>query len=94
MLEQHEKAAAEVAPVIIRIMASTLVPSILQSDNGGEFLGETVRVVNRYALFVASYHCIPFLTTSPFISCSYFPWCHVIKGRARHPQSQGGVGAE
>ena len=21
----------------------------------------------------------------------YFPWCHVIKGRARHPQSQGGV---
>ena len=21
----------------------------------------------------------------------YFPWCHVIKGRARHPQSQGGI---
>eukprot|EP00804_Cyclotella_cryptica_P016783 CCRYP_002076-RA/>CCRYP_002076-RA protein AED:0.38 eAED:0.37 QI:0/0/0/0.5/1/1/2/0/315 len=43
----REKTAAEVAPVIIRIMASTLVPSILQSDSGGEFLGETVRVVNR-----------------------------------------------
>jgi hypothetical protein len=41
------KTAKEVAPVIIRIMASTLVPSILQSDNGGEFLGETVKAVNR-----------------------------------------------
>eukprot|EP00804_Cyclotella_cryptica_P005151 CCRYP_018678-RA/>CCRYP_018678-RA protein AED:0.38 eAED:-0.87 QI:0/0/0/0.5/1/1/2/0/308 len=42
-----DKTAAEVAPVVIRIMASTLVPNILQSDNGGEFLGETLSAVNR-----------------------------------------------
>jgi hypothetical protein len=42
-----EKTAVEVAPVIIRIMASTLVPSILQSNNGGGFLGKTVKAVNR-----------------------------------------------
>ena len=41
------KTAAEIAPVVIRIMASTLIPNILQSDNGGEFLGETVAMVNR-----------------------------------------------
>jgi hypothetical protein len=28
-------------------MASTLVPSILQSDNGGEFRGKTLKAVNR-----------------------------------------------
>eukprot|EP00804_Cyclotella_cryptica_P004655 CCRYP_019463-RA/>CCRYP_019463-RA protein AED:0.36 eAED:0.31 QI:0/-1/0/1/-1/0/1/0/28 len=28
-------------------MASTLAPSILQSDNGGEFLGETLKAVNQ-----------------------------------------------
>eukprot|EP00804_Cyclotella_cryptica_P006319 CCRYP_010160-RA/>CCRYP_010160-RA protein AED:0.43 eAED:0.43 QI:0/0/0/0.5/1/1/2/0/569 len=44
------KTAAEVAPVVIRIMASTLIPNILQSDNGGEFLGETVAMVNRSSL--------------------------------------------
>eukprot|EP00804_Cyclotella_cryptica_P001560 CCRYP_003764-RA/>CCRYP_003764-RA protein AED:0.06 eAED:0.01 QI:0/-1/0/1/-1/0/1/0/69 len=37
------KTAAEVAPVVICIMASNLIPNILQSDNGGEFLGETIR---------------------------------------------------
>eukprot|EP00804_Cyclotella_cryptica_P031360 CCRYP_012179-RA/>CCRYP_012179-RA protein AED:0.10 eAED:0.28 QI:0/0/0/1/1/1/2/0/63 len=41
------KTAVEVAPVVIRIMASILVPSILQSDNGGEFLGKTLRAVNQ-----------------------------------------------
>jgi len=41
------KTAAEIAPVVIRIMASMLVPNILHSDNGGEFLGETVKAVNR-----------------------------------------------
>ncbi len=41
------KTAQEIAPVVIRIMASTLVPNILQSDNGGEFLGETLKAVNR-----------------------------------------------
>ncbi len=39
--------AQEIAPVVIRLMASTLVPNILQSDNGGEFLGETLKAVNR-----------------------------------------------
>jgi hypothetical protein len=42
------KTAVEIAPVVIRIMASTLIPNILQSDNGGEFLGETLAMVNRY----------------------------------------------
>ena len=42
-----EASAAETAPVIIRIMVSMLVPNILQSDNGGEFLGETIKAVNR-----------------------------------------------
>jgi hypothetical protein len=41
------KTAAEIAPVVIRIMASTLIPNILQSDNGGEFLGETLAMINR-----------------------------------------------
>eukprot|EP00804_Cyclotella_cryptica_P007981 CCRYP_016015-RA/>CCRYP_016015-RA protein AED:0.24 eAED:0.20 QI:0/-1/0/1/-1/0/1/0/44 len=41
------KTAAENVPVVIRIMASTIVPSILQSDNGGEFLGETLQAVNK-----------------------------------------------
>eukprot|EP00804_Cyclotella_cryptica_P026201 CCRYP_009787-RA/>CCRYP_009787-RA protein AED:0.05 eAED:0.02 QI:0/-1/0/1/-1/0/1/0/72 len=41
------KTAAEIAPVVIRIMASTLIPNILQSDNGREFLGETLEMVNR-----------------------------------------------
>ena len=40
------KTSQEVAPVVIRIMASTLVPNILQSDNGGEFLGDTLKAVN------------------------------------------------
>eukprot|EP00804_Cyclotella_cryptica_P015879 CCRYP_006375-RA/>CCRYP_006375-RA protein AED:0.05 eAED:0.02 QI:0/-1/0/1/-1/0/1/0/72 len=42
-----EKTAVAVALVIIQIMASNLVPNILQSDNGGEFLGKTVKVVNK-----------------------------------------------
>jgi hypothetical protein len=41
-----DKTAAHIAPIIIRIMALTLIPCILQSYNGGEFLGETV-AVNR-----------------------------------------------
>eukprot|EP00804_Cyclotella_cryptica_P019759 CCRYP_009665-RA/>CCRYP_009665-RA protein AED:0.39 eAED:-0.54 QI:0/0/0/0.33/1/1/3/0/338 len=41
------KTAEEVAPVIKRIMASNLVPNVLQSDNGGEFLGETVKMLNK-----------------------------------------------
>ena len=41
------KTSAEIAPVVIRNMASALVPSILQSDNGGEFLGKTLKAVNR-----------------------------------------------
>ena len=40
------KTSAEIAPVIIRIMASTLVSSILQLDNGGEFLGKTLKAIN------------------------------------------------
>ena len=42
-----ETTVIEVALVIIRIMAYTLVPSILQSNNGGGFLGKTVKAVNR-----------------------------------------------
>ena len=36
--------------------------------------------------------CLTFSRILSLVLCrSYFPWCHVIKGRARHPQSQGGV---
>ena len=39
---------------------------ILQSDNGGEFLGECIDVIKKW-----------------------FPDIQLVKGRARHPQSQG-----
>eukprot|EP00804_Cyclotella_cryptica_P016781 CCRYP_002075-RA/>CCRYP_002075-RA protein AED:0.05 eAED:0.02 QI:0/-1/0/1/-1/0/1/0/72 len=41
------KTTTEIFPIVIMIMVSTLVPSILQSDNGGEFLGETLKAVNQ-----------------------------------------------
>ncbi len=37
-------------------------------------------------LFLTFSHIHPLV-----LCCRYFPWCHIIKGRARHPQSQGGV---
>jgi hypothetical protein len=43
----RDKTLAEIALVVIRIMASTLVLNILQSDNGGDFLGKTLKTVNR-----------------------------------------------
>ena len=49
-------------------MSSTIIPEILQSDNGREFLGDCIKMVNEN-----------------------LPEVHVVQGRARHPQSQGGV---
>ena len=42
-----EKRAVVIAPVAICIVASNLISNILQSGNGGEFLSETIKAVNR-----------------------------------------------
>jgi len=36
-----EKTAAQKAPIVNKSMSSMLVPNVLQSDNGGEFLRDT-----------------------------------------------------
>jgi hypothetical protein len=41
----QDKTAAEITPVVIRIMTLTLIPNIIQSDIGGEFLGETINAI-------------------------------------------------
>ena len=60
------KASAEVAQALIEIMSCSIIPKILQSDNGSEFLGECVKAIQEY-----------------------FPMTQLVKGRPRHPQSQG-----
>ena len=64
----HTKTAKECGKELIKILSTAIVPEVLQSDNGGEFLGDCIRLIN-----------------------ANFPGVHVVKGRARHPQSQGGV---
>ena len=64
----HTKTAKECGKELMKILSTAIVPEVLQSDNGGEFLGDCVRLIN-----------------------ANFPGVHVVKGRARHPQSQGGV---
>ena len=62
------KESIEVGFEVVKIMSSTVIPDILQSDNGGEFLGKCIEMVNEH-----------------------LPEVHVVRGRARHPQSQGGI---
>jgi hypothetical protein len=63
------KESIEVWFEVLKIMSSTVIPDILQSDNGGEFLGKCIEMVSGHLLEV-----------------------HIVRGRARHPQSQGGIG--
>ena len=44
----RDKTAAKIDPTVIRIMASTIVPILLQSDDGGDIHEETIKAVNRY----------------------------------------------
>jgi len=60
------KKADAVGRAVVRIMSSCIIPEVLQSDNGSEFLGLCIQRINEY-----------------------FPNVHVVKGRPRHPQSQG-----
>lgn len=60
------KASVEVAQALIEIISSAIIPKILQSDNGSEFLGECVKAIQEN-----------------------FPVTQLVKGRPRHPQSQG-----
>jgi hypothetical protein len=54
-------------------MASTLIPNILQSDNGGEFLGETLAMINRWETCVTS---ICLIYVSHFLA--FFHWYCVV----------------
>ena len=62
------KESIEVGLEVLKIMSSTVIPDILQSDNGGEFLGKCIAMVN-----------------------DHLPEVNIVRGRARHPQSQGGI---
>jgi hypothetical protein len=62
------KAAGPIGMKLIEILSCSIVPEILQSDNGSEFLG----------------HCIALIK-------KYYPRVHIVKGRPRHPQSQGKI---
>jgi hypothetical protein len=62
------KSAEEVGIKLIQILSTAVIPEILQSDNGNEFLGTCIEIIK-----------------------SFYPYIHIVKGRAYHPQSQGKV---
>jgi hypothetical protein len=62
------KSAEEVGIKLIQILSTAVIPEILQSDNGTEFLGTYIKIIK-----------------------SFYPYIHIVKGRAYHPQSQGKV---
>ena len=33
---------------MVRILSTAVIPEVLQSDNGGEFLGECVRMIRKH----------------------------------------------
>jgi hypothetical protein len=53
---------------LLEIFSSCIIPEILQSDNGSEFLGDCIGIIKKY-----------------------YPNIHIVKGRPRHPQSQGKI---
>lgn len=53
---------------ILEILSGSIIPEILQSDNGSEFLGDCIAILKKY-----------------------YPGVHIVKGRPRHPQSQGKI---
>jgi hypothetical protein len=62
------KEAFTVGKSLIKILATAVIPDILQSDNGGEFTARCIEQIERH-----------------------YPTIHIVKGRPRHPQSQGCV---
>ncbi len=61
------KEAGPIGKKLIKIFSTSMIPEILQSDNGSEFLD-----------------CIALIR-------EYYPNIHIVKGRPRHPQSQGKI---
>jgi len=64
----HLKTAKECGKELMKILSMAVIPEVLQSENGREFLGECIKLINT------TFHGV-----------------NVVKGHARHPQSQGGV---
>jgi len=62
------KVAKHIGMKLIKIFSTSIIPEILQSDNGSEFLGECIDLIKKY-----------------------YPNVHIVKGRPRHPQSQGKI---
>ncbi len=89
----------EMGDELVHILSSSMIPDVLQLDNGREvsdFLIVSVYLWNLilhfwYITIVLKMHLIWF--SLPFSEyCKMFssvPWSHVVKGRPRHPQSQG-----
>ncbi len=53
---------------LLEILSCSIIPEILQSDNGSEFLGDCIAILKKY-----------------------YPGINIVKGRPRHPQSQGKI---
>jgi hypothetical protein len=62
------KHAQPVGMKLLQIFSTSIIPEILQSDNGSEFLGKCIDLIKKY-----------------------YPNIHIVKGRPRHPQSQGKI---
>ena len=62
------KVAKHIGMKLLKIFSTSIIPEILQSDNGSEFLGECIDLIKKY-----------------------YPNVHIVKGRPRHPQSQGKI---
>ena len=88
------KTSKECGIAIIQILSFFPDLAIIQSDNGGEFLGETIKYINKYVNCVLRL-CLVVITSSTHILSSlvhrHFPDTHIVRGRSRHPQSQGGI---
>mmetsp|Transcript_7922 Transcript_7922/g.11498 ORF Transcript_7922/g.11498 Transcript_7922/m.11498 type:complete len:133 (+) Transcript_7922:622-1020(+) len=69
------RSSATASKAVVEIISQSVMPTILQSDNGTEFLGEQVLVCVYCRCIKAIHH--------------YFPTIRVIRGRPCHPQSQG-----
>jgi hypothetical protein len=64
----RSKESREVGERLIEIISTCIMPEILQSDNGSEFLGDCIKTLQEF-----------------------YGNIHIVKGKVRHPQSQGKV---
>ena len=62
------KESSPIGKQLIIFFSTAMIPEILQSDNGSEFLGDCIGLIREY-----------------------YPNIHIVKGRPRHPQSQGKI---